>query len=263
VPEVTTYVLVPGACHGGWWYQPLVDRLAAAGHAAVAVTPVGLDPDAAALERCVSLDDHVEQATAAMLATPADQDEQAADGRDVVLVGHSYGGSIISGVADRAPQRVRALVYLDAFVPENGDSAWSMTNDEERAWYIQDAGRTGVAVDPLPFFDPRARPHPLGTLVQRSKLTGAWRSVPAKHYIEATGWPGESPLAASTAKVSADPEFTVHQWATGTTSCTTARPPVRLHRRPLTRPLTGSGYGTELLVCIQPRLRRVRTGRPR
>lgn len=133
----------------------------------MAITPIGLEEDAVARERAVTLDDHVEQATAALLATPPASPGRALDGRDVVLVGHSYGGTIISGVADRASQRVRALVYLDAFVPEDGDSCFSVTNDDERQ-YIQGAGRTGITVDPLPFFDPRARPHPLVTLVQRS-----------------------------------------------------------------------------------------------
>ncbi len=78
-------------------------------------------------------------------------------------------------------------------MPEDGDSSWSMTNDDERAWYVAGSARTGAFVDPLPFFDERGRPHPLvATLLQASKLTGAWRSVPVKHYVDATDWP-ESP----------------------------------------------------------------------
>lgn len=211
---MTTYVLVPGACHGGWWYQPLMDRLVAAGHSAVAVTPLGLEHNLVAPPRAVSLDDHIEQATEALTAAASSTPDQTPESRDVVLVGHSYGGSIISGVADRAPGRIRALVYLDAFVPDDGDSAWTMTNADERRWYIEGAGRTGFAVDPLPFFDERARPHPLGTLLQRSRLTGAWRSVPVRHYVVATQWPGESPHAGSAAKVRADPGFVVHEWDT-------------------------------------------------
>jgi len=202
---VTTFVLVPGACHGGWWYAGLAAELVAAGHAAVAVTPSGLDPEEPAPAEVIDLDHHVAQVTAAVRGA-------AGSRRDVVLVGHSYGGSLISGAADAAVERVRALVYLDAFVPEDGDTCWSMTNDDERQWYVQGAARTGVAVDPLPFFDDRARPHPLGTLLQRSTLTGAWRQVPTKVYVVALGWPGESPLAAAIAKVHDDPGFTVHEW---------------------------------------------------
>lgn len=61
------------------------------------------------------------------------------DGAGVVLLGHSYAGTVITAVADRMPSRVRALVYLDAFIPEDGDSCWIMTNDEQREWYISGA----------------------------------------------------------------------------------------------------------------------------
>lgn len=202
---MTTFVLVPGACHGGWWYDPLVAELERAGHRAVAVTPTGLDPDEPAPTEAIDLDRHVQQVVQAVRGAEG-------TGRDVVLVGHSYSGTLITAAADARPDRVRALVYLDAFVPDDGDTCWSMTNDEERDWYVQGAARSGVAVDPLPFFDDRARPHPLGTLLQRCSLTGAWRTVPAKVYVVALGWPGESPLASAIAKVRSDPEFTVHEW---------------------------------------------------
>ena len=209
---MTTYLLVPGSHHGGWWYDPVVRALSAAGHTVVALTLLGLDPDAEPPRKLITLDDHVVQAVAALRAVPVELG--APSGRDAVLVGHSYGGSIVSAVADAEPDRVRALVYLDALVPEDGDSSWSMTNDDEHAWYVSGAARTGAYVDPLPFFDERARAHPLATLLQASKLTGAWRRVPVKHYVEATGWPGESPMAAMTARARADEEFTVHAWNT-------------------------------------------------
>jgi len=128
---------------------------------------------------------------------------------------HSYAGSVITAVADRVPQLVRALVYLDAFVPRDGESCWEMTNAEQRAWYIDGSARTGYGVDPLPFFDDRARPHPLARLVQRCRLSGAWRQVPVKVHVEALGWPGESPMADAAARARADGEFATHQWDTG------------------------------------------------
>lgn len=209
---MTTFLLVPGSHHGGWWYDSLVERLRRAGHTAVALTLAGLDPGGDPPRELITLDDHVAQALAALRSVPVDV--RAPHGRDSVLVGHSYGGSIISAVADAEPQRIRALVYLDALVPEDGDSCWSMTNEDEHAWYVTGAAATGAFVDPLPFFDERARPHPLATLMQASRLTGAWRTVPVKHYVEATGWPGESPMAAMTARARADEEFVVHSWDT-------------------------------------------------
>jgi pimeloyl-ACP methyl ester carboxylesterase len=209
---MTTFLLVPGSHHGGWWYDPVVERLEAAGHATISLTLAGLDPDQDAPRQVITLDDHVAEAVDALHGVPVEP--EAPDGRDAVLVGHSYGGSIISAVADAEPGRVRALVYLDALLPEDGDSSWSMTNHDEQDWYVSGSARTGAFVDPLPFFDNRARPHPLATLMQASKLTGAWRSVSVKHYVEATEWPGESPMAAMAARAKADDEFTVHVWET-------------------------------------------------
>jgi pimeloyl-ACP methyl ester carboxylesterase len=205
---MTTFVLVPGACHGGWWYLPGVDRLSEQGHAAHALTLTGLGDDGLLASGPVNLDTHITEATEAVVAATRDQGDGA------VLVGHSYGGSVITGVADRVPERVRALVYLDAFVPDDGDSCFAMTDDEQRRWYIDGAGATGLGVEPLPFFDERARPHPVATLLQRARLTGAWRSVPVKHYVAATEWPGRSPFADTAERVRADPAWTVHYWPT-------------------------------------------------
>jgi len=76
------------------------------------------------------------------------------------------------------------------------------------------ARRSGYGVDPLPFFDKRARPHPVATLLQAIRLTGAWRAVPAKIYVSALGWPGESPMTGATARAREDPGFETHEWDT-------------------------------------------------
>ncbi|MDO9457524.1 alpha/beta fold hydrolase [Nocardioides sp.] len=206
------FVLVPGMNHGGWWYAPLVEALESvegAGHTATAVTLTGLEaePD---VDRRVVLDTHVADVVAAVDAAPA----ASRTGRDVVLVGHSYGGLPITAAADVRSDVVRALVYLDAFVPQDGDSAWTLTNDEEREWWTTDARRSGDTVDPLPFFDDQARPHPVGTLLQGVRLAGAWRDVPAQVFAEATEWPGETPLRTSIDRAVADDDITVVRWQT-------------------------------------------------
>lgn len=196
---MTTFVLVPGACHGGWWFEPVARELERDGHVAVPVTLAGLE-DEPRLDRLITLATHVDQVA----------DVIPADG-GVVLVGHSYAGSVITGVADRLPDRIAALVYLDAFLPTDGDSCWTMTNDTQREWYVTGAARTGYGVDPLPFFSDRARPHPVATFLQALPLTGAWREVPTKHYVAAR-WADESPMALSTRRAEADPGITVHHW---------------------------------------------------
>lgn len=203
---VTTYVLIPGACHGGWWYDDLSERLRLEGHLSRALTLAGLE-DTPRVDRLITLDTHIGQASAAVT-------EMTADGGQVVLVGHSYAGTVITGVADKMPERIKALVYLDAFLPRDGEACWTMTSDEQRAWYTDSARRTGYGVDPMPFFDERARPHPVATLLQAIRLTGAWRAVPAKIYVAALGWPGESPMARSAARAREDPGFETLEWDT-------------------------------------------------
>lgn len=197
---MTWFVLVPGACHGGWWFEPVVDGLQQSGHTADAVTLSGLDPDGAPAPGA-NLGTHVSE----VLELLAEQKEQA------VLVGHSYAGSVITGVADKEPSQVAALVYLDAFVPNDGDSCWSMTNDEQRQWYGTGSRETGLAVEPLPFFDSRARPQPLGTLMQKSKLSGAWKTIQRKHYVTATAseWLEHSPFIGLAERLRHDPDWTV------------------------------------------------------
>lgn len=204
---MTAYVLVPGACHGGWWYDDLRERLDREGHRSRAVTLAGLE-DVPRADRLITLDTHIDQvsATVAEMAGNGDQPEK------VVLAGHSYAGSVITGTADRMPERIKALVYLDAFLPLDGESCWDMTSDEQRTWYVEGARHTGYGVDPLPFFDERARPHPVATLLQAIRLTGAWRRVPRKIYVTALDWPGESPMAGSAARARQDPGFETHEW---------------------------------------------------
>lgn len=203
---MTTFVLVPGVCHGRWWYEPVVARLAEQGHTASAVSLSGLgEHDQLDRMRPINLDVHISEATASVILSQ--------DPGGTVLVGHDYGGSVITGVADRLPHAVRALVYVDAFVPDDGESCYSLTDDEQREWYLADAH--AEAVPPLPHFDPRARPHPRATLLQRIQLTGRWQDVPAKHYVAATDWPRRSPFAPIVERVRADPAWTVHEWPTG------------------------------------------------
>lgn len=194
------FVLVPGACHGGWWFEPLARELREAGHRADAVTLEGLDPDVEARPG-INLETHVRQVVGLL----------AERGDEVVLVGHSYAGSVITAVADRRPSQVRALVYLDAFVPKDGDSCFSMTNDEQREWYVSGSAATGLAVEPLPFFSSQARAQPLGTFMQRSTLTGAHRAVPSLTYAVATApeWVPHSPFVAVAERLRNDPRWTV------------------------------------------------------
>lgn len=201
-----TVVLVPGACHGAWWYAPVVDALAARGHRALAVTLPGLGERADELEDGTDLDSHIAELVERL---------HRVDG-ELVLVGHSYGGMVIAGVADALPGRVVGLCSVDGFAPRDGDSCWSSVNDAMRDWYVRGSARTGVLLDPMPQFDPRATGHPIASLVQPITLTGAHRAVPVKHYALATdpAWTSSSPFPAIAETLRTDPEWTVHDLPT-------------------------------------------------
>ncbi|MBB5959230.1 pimeloyl-ACP methyl ester carboxylesterase [Saccharothrix tamanrassetensis] len=163
---MTTYVLIPGACHGGWYYDPIAADLRALGHEVHAPT----------LSRDGNLEDH----TTEVLALLDDLD-------DVVLAGHSYGGMVITTVADRVPEKVAGLVYADALVPGDGQSVWDLVNDHWRDWYISGSAHDGRSIAPLPFFDSRAFAHPLASLIQRPRITGAVDKITNRWYLLAKG----------------------------------------------------------------------------
>lgn len=112
--NTTTYLLIHGAWHGGECWQRVVPLLESAGHQVFAPSLTGHGDKAHQLSPEVGLDTHVEDVV--RLLTEEDL-------ADVVLVGHSYAGLIISAVANQLPDRIAHLVYLDAMVPKNGESA--------------------------------------------------------------------------------------------------------------------------------------------
>jgi pimeloyl-ACP methyl ester carboxylesterase len=150
----------------------------------------------------VNLETHIADVLAA-LSVQRDAD-------DLVLVGHSYGGMVITAVADRISDRVDALVYLDAMVPHDGESCWDLINDEQRQWYLG-VDDTGYGVPPLPFFDARTAAHPLASLLQRIRLTGDLSAIRRRDFVYALKWPGDSPLRRSYDRVRDDPAWVTHE----------------------------------------------------
>jgi pimeloyl-ACP methyl ester carboxylesterase len=104
---------VHGGGHGGWCYQPVVRRRRAAGQDVHAPTLTGRGERSHLLSPAIDLDLHIEDVMQVL---------QFEDLHDVILVGHSYGGMVITGVADRAADRIGRLVFLDAANPVNGQS---------------------------------------------------------------------------------------------------------------------------------------------
>src|SRR5512142_2988322 len=179
-----TFVLVPGGWHGGWWFQPLAHRLTRLGHEAFPLTLTGLGERKHLLAASTNLDTHVEDVVNVL------ETEQL---EDVILVGHSYGGMVITGAADRVPERVAALVYVDAYVPDDGDSCWALTSDAYRRVFLDGVVRDGHSVAPPAALDPRATPHPLASFLQPIRLSGGVDRVPRREYVFLSGW-SETPF---------------------------------------------------------------------
>jgi pimeloyl-ACP methyl ester carboxylesterase len=138
---MATYVLVHGGGHGGWCYQKVARLLRAEGHEVSTPTLTGLGERSHLLREGIDLDVHIEDVVATM---------EYEDLRNVILVGHSYGGMVITGAADRAAERVGRLVYLDAANPKNGQSLLDVAGPMIAATRPQGAVVGGVELVLLP-----------------------------------------------------------------------------------------------------------------
>ncbi|MFC1457024.1 alpha/beta fold hydrolase [Microvirga arabica] len=172
-----TYVLVHGAYGGGWIWRDVAEGLRKQGHRVLTPTQTGLGERSHLLSRQITVDTHIDD-----VANVIETDELT----NVILVGHSYGGMAVTGVADRMPDRLRHIVYLDALIPENGDTAFSILPagmGDARRKLAREQG-AGVALPvpgpeafPIPdgpakdWFMRRLRPHPIGTYESPVRLT--------------------------------------------------------------------------------------------
>lgn len=176
-----TYVIVHGAWGGGWDWKPVDSVLTAAGHTVHRPSLTGLGERVHLLTPAVDLSTHITDIVNVI---------RYENLHDVVLVGHSYGGMVISGVADRIPERIRRLVYIDAVVPEDGESLVTAGRGTALARGIQsllESARNG-AIAPgwvSPGTSPPTDvPHPVRTLTEPLKLQNpAGRRVPGTYIL--------------------------------------------------------------------------------
>lgn len=200
------FVLVPGGWYDASVYDDVTRRLRAGGHRVHPMTLTGLDGDDDAREEfTANLDTHIQDVVDLLVREDLD---------DVVLCGHSYGGMVITGVADREPRRITRLVYIDAYVPDDGESLWTLANDKYRRLFVRHASPDGRAVDPPPGLHAGANPHPLPALMQRIRLRGMANQVARRDYIYLDGWAG-SPFTALYERLRLDPSWQTHKLSTG------------------------------------------------
>lgn len=174
-----TYVFIPGGWHGGWSYDPITSRLEELKKKCFSLTLPGLETETIEQHRIINLDTHIQFVIDFLL-----QKELT----DIILCGHSYAGMVITGVADKIPERIYALVYIDAYIPKNGDTCWSLTSEEYRQLFVAGACDDGYTVAVPPGLESRRRPHPLATFMQRLHLTGNYKRIHNCAFIYLSGW---------------------------------------------------------------------------
>ena len=132
---MATIVIVPAAFFGGWQWKEVRLALQAAGHEVYTPTLTGLGERSHLASPAIGLDTHVQDVVNVL---------EHEDLRDVVLVGHSYGGMVVTAVADRAADRVTRLVYVDAALPRDGECGFDLFPPEVRASWEAQARRDGA-----------------------------------------------------------------------------------------------------------------------
>ena len=190
--KAQTFVLVHGAWHGGWCWSRVADRLRAAGHQVFTPTQTGLGERKHLLSKAITLDTFTKDIVNVI---------EAEELSSVILVGHSFGGLAISGVADAMPDKVRHLVYLDSLMVEGGRSPFdnlppdivaarrkaaeetsgglSLPAPPPAAFGISDAKDTG-------WVKRRLTPHPLSTYSSPLNIKGPIGNDLPRTYIACT-----------------------------------------------------------------------------
>lgn len=221
---MSTFVLLHGAWHGGWVWQRVAPLLRAAGHEVHAPTLTGVSDRAHLLNPSVGLETHIQDVVALL---------EAYDVQDAVLVGHSYAGQVITGVADRVPERLAQRIYLDAFVGDDGDAAIELQPEDVAGHYRESVAGPGFGwlipvrslqvlgvteQSDLDWLSARLTPHPWLTYTEPLRLTGAVDRVPAA-FIECTDW---KRVFQSHAERAAARGWSVHNIETGHEAMVTA-----------------------------------------
>jgi pimeloyl-ACP methyl ester carboxylesterase len=209
---MAAFVLVHGAWLGGWCYKHVARHLRRAGHDVYTPTLTGLGERAHLMSPSISLKTHIDDVLGVI---------HWEELSDIVLCGHSYGGTVISGVAEQAVDQIRSLVFLDAFVPEDGQSHMALFPAEHAQLMRQDARQNGDGYMLTPPTAERVNlnaadvawanalcgKHPLACFEQKVALSGARERVARRTYIVATGW--ASPFETFAKRFEQDPAWQV------------------------------------------------------
>jgi pimeloyl-ACP methyl ester carboxylesterase len=192
---MSTYVLVHGAWHGSWCWKRVRKALQAQGHEVFTPTLTGLGERSHLLSPQVNLETHIDDVVNLI---------RWEELSNVVLCGHSYGGAVVSGVADRVPDQIGALVYLDAFLLDDGRSVHDEVPPKDRNAQLENARVHGEGwkVPPIPaagfnvnakdaaWMDRQCTMQPLAAFQQPLRLSGKMDAVKDVTFVLATGYEG-------------------------------------------------------------------------
>ncbi len=213
-----TFVLVHGAWHGGWCWKRVAERLEKAGHRVYTPTNTGLGDRVHLLTKDTNVSTHVTDIVNLF---------KWEDLSDVVLVGHSYGGLVISGVADAIPDKISSIVFLDAFFPADGDDLISKSSPA-----FKDAinaaiqhGDISLKAPPAAAFgvndtadaawvNGKLTPQPFGTYTEKVSYKGGREKIAKKTYIRAIGYKSPT-FDANLAKVKATAGWKTFEFDSG------------------------------------------------
>ena len=215
--ESRAFVLVHGAWHGGWCWRRVADRLERKGHKVYAPSLTGLGDRSHLIGTRPTVTTHIDDIANII---------RFEDLQRVILVGHSYGGIVISGVAEKVQAQLASMVFLDAFVPSNGQTIMSLSRQGLRDNVNAAIKRGDLGIPPAAaayfnvnekdraYVDRKCTPQPIGTYGDPVKLTGARERVAKKVYIRAKDF-NSAGFDAIAARLRSDPAWTVHDMPCG------------------------------------------------
>ena len=192
---MTTFFVCHGAWSAGWTWKKMRPLMRAAGHELFTPSYTGIGERSHLAHAGIDLGTHIDDILNVL---------RFEDLADVVLIGHSYGGMVATGVADLAPERIRQVIYLDAFAPKNGETAMSLQPEAVRTRMMEAVRTQGdgwrVPPNPMPpdtdaadvaWAMPKRVMQPVKTFQQPIALTGAVDKLPRSYIYCTRSGPGD------------------------------------------------------------------------
>ena len=212
-----TFVLVHGAWHGGWCWRRVADRLELKGHKVYTPTLTGLCDRSHLLTKDIDVSLHATDVVNIMKWEGLS---------DIVLVGHSYGGFVVTDVAERIAGSISSIVFLDAFLPAVGESLHDLASPVAKKLFDDAQAKGEMAIKPIPaaafnvnekdraWVDAQCTPQPIATLLEKAKGVAGREKIGKRTYIRAAAYNSVS-FDAGLAKAKATPGWKTYEVPSG------------------------------------------------